>query len=82
MAVCAIALPVASYAAGRVMSHGAYLAAAGHTRHVGSGAAAGGVILLAVIALCGIMLRRWHAASNVRRREAELREPDRRAPDN
>lgn len=76
MAVTATALTMTSYAAGRVISHGAYLAI-GHTRHIGSGAAAGGVILLALIALLGIMLRRWHAASNARRREAERRPPER-----
>ena len=81
MAVSATALSMASYAAGRITSHGAYLVASGHTRHVGSGAAVGGVIVIVLIALLAIMLRRWHTATNVRRREEELREADRRAPE-
>ncbi|HEV2451547.1 MAG TPA: hypothetical protein VGS62_06445 [Streptosporangiaceae bacterium] len=81
MAVSAIALSMASYAAGRVMSHGAYLVATGHSRHVGSGAAVGGVLAILIIALLAIMLRRWHTATNIRRREEELREADRRPPE-
>jgi hypothetical protein len=76
MTVAATVLPGVSHAAVRATSYGA-LTAIGHARHVGTGAAVGGVILLALIAMAGIMLRRWHTSSNARRREAERRPPER-----
>jgi hypothetical protein len=56
-------LPAVSLAAWQAAGHGAFIAIR-HARHIGTGAAVGGVILLAAIAGAGILIRRWHAGRN------------------